>query len=227
MAEQPHRAGHEPPRLAEAPEQRVLCGDALDVLATLPDGSAQTCITSPPYWGLRDYGVSPRVWGGDSSCRHRWGDGERGRRSDLLPSEQSHSEGRLGRDRRQGAAGLKGGCFCRRCGAWKGCLGLEPDPDLYVEHLVSVLCEVRRVLRDDGTLWLDPRRQLRCEPLLPSARPQARRARRAAAGEGANGAEAEGSRRHSLAGRLCPSGGRLVASLGHRLGEAERDARVE
>ena len=149
------RAGHEPPRPIEAGEQRVLCGDALGVLATLPDGSAQTCITSPPYWGLRDYGVSPRVWGGEPSCRHRWGDGERGRRSDLLPSEQSQSEGRLGRDRRQGAAGLKGGCFCRRCGAWKGCLGLEPDPDLYVEHLVSVLSEVRRVLRDDGTLWLN------------------------------------------------------------------------
>jgi DNA modification methylase len=131
-----------------------LCGDALDVLAGLPAGLAQTCITSPPYWGLRDYGVAPRVWGGDPGCRHRWGSGERGRRSDLLPSEQSSSTGRLGRDARQGQAGLQGGCFCGRCGAWKGCLGLEPDPDLYVSHLVDVLREVRRVLRDDGTLWL-------------------------------------------------------------------------
>lgn len=137
MAEQvtPHRAGQEPPRLTEAPEQRVLCGDAIDVLATLPDATAQTCITSPPYWGLRDYGVSPRVWGGDPSCRHRWGKSERGTR---------------------GAAGQKkGGRFCRRCGAWKGSLGLEPDPDLYIKHLVSVLREVRRVLREDGTLWLN------------------------------------------------------------------------
>ena len=76
----------------------MLRGDALDVLAGLPDGLAQTCITSPPYWGLRDYGVAPRVWGGEPGCRHRWGAGERSR-------------------------------FCRRCGAWKGCLGLEPDPD--------------------------------------------------------------------------------------------------
>jgi DNA modification methylase len=71
-----------------------------------------------------------------------------------LPSEASRSTGRLGRDARQGQAGLQGGCFCQRCGAWKGCLGLEPNPDLYVAHLVSVLSEVRRVLRDDGTLWL-------------------------------------------------------------------------
>lgn len=151
----PSRAGQEPPQLTEAPEQRVLCGDALDVLATLPDAAAQTCITSPPYWGLRDYGVAARVWGGDPDCRHRWGEGERGRRSDLLSSERSRSKARLGRERRQGAAGLKGGRFCQRCGAWKGCLGLEPNPDLYVEHLVTVLREVRRVLRDDGTLWLN------------------------------------------------------------------------
>jgi DNA modification methylase len=157
MAEKASRihAGPVPPPASGSPSQRVLCGDALKHLASLPDGSVQTCITSPPYWGLRDYGVASRVWGGDPECRHRWGAGERGRRGDLLPSEQSRSKGRLGRDRRQGAAGLKGGCFCRRCGAWKGCLGLEPEPDLYVEHLVSILREVRRVLRDDGTLWLN------------------------------------------------------------------------
>lgn len=125
------RAGQDPPPVTEPTSRRVLCGDAIDVLASLPAGSAQACITSPPYWGLRDYGVAPRVWGGDPDCRHRWGTGE------------------------QEAAGLKGGRFCRRCGAWKGCLGLEPDPDLYVEHLVLVLREVRRVLRDDGTLWLN------------------------------------------------------------------------
>jgi DNA modification methylase len=126
----------------------------MKVLSSLPAGSAQACVTSPPYWGLRDYGVPPRVWGGDPGCRHRWGAGERGRRSDMLAAERSASRGRLGRDERQGAAGLEGGCFCRRCEAWKGCLGLEPDPDLYVSHLVAVMREVRRALRPDGTLWL-------------------------------------------------------------------------
>ena len=125
MAERPaaQRKGDAPPPASGEPGARVLRGDALDLLAGLPDGLAQTCITSPPYWGLRDYGVAPRVWGGEPGCRHRWAAGERGR-------------------------------FCRRCGAWKGCLGLEPDPDLYVDHLVAVLREVRRVLRKDGTLWL-------------------------------------------------------------------------
>ena len=125
VAERPvaQRKGDAPPSTIAEPSTRVLRGDALDLLAGLPDGFAQTAVTSPPYWGLRDYGVAPRVWGGEPSCRHRWGAGEHGH-------------------------------FCRRCGAWKGCLGLEPDPDLYVSHLVDVLREVRRVLRPDGTLWL-------------------------------------------------------------------------
>jgi DNA modification methylase len=121
------RSGAAPPSAQGELSARILSGDALDVLTTLPAGLAQACITSPPYWGLRDYGVAPRVWDGDPGCRHRWD-------SD--------------------AAGPRGGCFCRRCGAWKGCLGLEPDPDLYVSHLVCILREVRRVLRSDGTLWL-------------------------------------------------------------------------
>ena len=126
-APEPTVRGAEPPPAIASPRHEVLRGDALDVLSTLPSGSVQTTITSPPYWGLRDYGVPPRVWGGEAGCTHRWGPADRG------PG---------------------GGRSCRRCGAWKGCLGLEPDPDLYVEHLVSVLAEVRRVLRPDGTLWL-------------------------------------------------------------------------
>lgn len=145
----------EPPAAVEPASQRVIRGDVLEVLPTLPSGSAQAAITSPPYWGLRDYGVRPRIWGGDPDCHHRWGEAERGKRGDLLPAEKSSSRGRLGRDRRpDGGAGLKGGRFCGRCGAWKGCLGLEPEPDLYVEHLVAVMREVRRCLRPDGTLWL-------------------------------------------------------------------------
>jgi DNA modification methylase len=73
---------------------RILVGDCRDVLPTLPDGSAHCCVTSPPYFGLRDYGVD-------------------------------------------------------------GQIGLDLTPDAYVGALVNVFAEVRRVLRDDGTLWLN------------------------------------------------------------------------
>lgn len=72
----------------------IINGDSLEVTKTLPDGSVNCCITSPPYWGLRDYGV-------------------------------------------------------------EGQLGLEKTPEEYVGKMVAVFGEVRRVLKDDGTLWLN------------------------------------------------------------------------
>ncbi len=69
-------------------------GDCLETLRTLPDNSLHCCVTSPPYWGLRDYGHA-------------------------------------------------------------GQIGLEQTPDEYVGRLVEVFREVRRVLRDDGTVWLN------------------------------------------------------------------------
>lgn len=73
---------------------KVIHGDSLEVLKSIPDGVIQCCMTSPPYWGLRDYGIA-------------------------------------------------------------GQIGLEPNLEMYVQHLVEVFHEIRRVLRDDGTLWLN------------------------------------------------------------------------
>ncbi len=72
----------------------IIQGDALEVLKTLDDESANCVITSPPYWGLRDYGV-------------------------------------------------------------EGQFGLEKTPEEYVENLVSVFREVKRVLKKEGTVWLN------------------------------------------------------------------------
>lgn len=73
---------------------KIYCGDTLEKMRQWPDAFVQTVVTSPPYWGLRDYGVV-------------------------------------------------------------GQLGLEKSPDAYVQKMVEVFQEVRRVLKDDGTLWLN------------------------------------------------------------------------
>lgn len=73
---------------------QVLTGDSLQVLPTLESESIQCCVTSPPYWGLRDYEHPAQI-------------------------------------------------------------GAEPSPEQYVQNLVAVFREVRRVLRDDGTVWLN------------------------------------------------------------------------
>jgi DNA modification methylase len=52
-------------------------GDAADVLRKLPADSVDVCVTSPPYWGLRNYGVPATVWGGDADCPHYWGEDNR------------------------------------------------------------------------------------------------------------------------------------------------------
>jgi DNA modification methylase len=124
-------------------------GDVRDVLAGLPDESVQCVVTSPPYWGLRDYGTG--LWeGGDTDCDHR------------THSEPIHEGGRQGN-----AYGTPPGAYrthrrvsldeCGKCGARRvdQQLGLEPTPEFYVENMVQVFREVRRVLRRDGTLWLN------------------------------------------------------------------------
>lgn len=127
----------------------------------LKSGVVQCVVTSPPYWGLRDYGIKPSTWGGDPTCEHCWEYGAptsetnytdkrrwqhtRNGRDELQPPEK-----RVGWKREA----IEHGQFCR-CGAWLGVLGLEPTPDLYVEHIVEISRELARVLRDDGTLWLN------------------------------------------------------------------------
>jgi len=129
-------------------------GDAQTVLRRLPSNFVDACVTSPPYWGLRDYGVPASVWGGDRSCSHTWGGWQRGRRKDLFPVDRTNV-GRIGPNAHQGRAPCMGGRYCQVCQAWLGCLGLEPTPEQYVANLVGIFREVRRVLKPTGTVWLN------------------------------------------------------------------------
>lgn len=133
----------------------VFLGDAREVMADLPAESVDCVITSPPYWGLRDFGVPATVWGGDSDCRHRWSRLQRGRRKDMLPSDATTRRARVGLTDRQDAAATNGGRLCVDCDAWLGSLGLEPTPQLFVTHLVELFRGVRRLLKPTGLVWLN------------------------------------------------------------------------
>ncbi len=114
---------------------------------------AQVCVTSPPYWGLRDYGIKPSVWGGLPNCAHEWGD----KISIQKGGPTGNTSGLTNRGANQARTAVKviqAGQFCR-CGAWLGTLGLEPDYRMYIDHMVEVMDLVREVLADDGTLWLN------------------------------------------------------------------------
>lgn len=143
-------------------EATLLRGHVLDVLRSLPAGSIHCGVTSPPYWGLRDYGLAPQAWGGEAACEHEWGAEINGRRqtggteSSGLGKYDNGLTGETIRTKIEAQAHGGGrSAFCGLCGAWRGSLGLEPTIELYVAHLVAIFEEVRRVLRDDGTLWLN------------------------------------------------------------------------
>lgn len=118
----------------------------------LRDQSVHCIVTSPPYWGLRDYGLEPIIIGGDRACAHEW---EEHRQYKDSPT-RSGNEG-IGFDDADTtrAQRWQSSQFCQHCTAWRGQLGLEPTPELYIQHMVEIFHECKRVLRDDGTLWLN------------------------------------------------------------------------
>ena len=122
--------------------ERIIEGDAATALRTLTTGSVHCVVTSPPYWGLRDYGTA--TWVGGKS-----GHGHTGSVARVVSGGQGKQYSNVGSTRV-----YSGNCLCgaRRTDAQ---LGLEATPEEYVGSLVAVFREVRRVLRDDGTVWLN------------------------------------------------------------------------
>jgi len=123
----------------------IINGNALHI--PLADGTVQTCVTSPPYYGLRDYGTA--AWdGGDPECDHKPTSTNRGKRKELPNPPAGWAE------RSEYEAFHK---VCGKCGAVRvdDQIGLEETPEEYIEKMVAVFREVRRVLRDDGTIWIN------------------------------------------------------------------------
>ncbi len=111
----------------------------------LPDESVQCAVTSPPYWGLRKYsGEQDLVWG-DTDCDHEWLEETVKATGGLTEKQMTNSGSYFTATRGQ----------CSLCGAWKGAYGLEPTPELYVQHTIEILREIRRVLRKDGVVFLN------------------------------------------------------------------------
>jgi len=141
---------------------KVFQGHVLDVLASLPEGSVQCVVTSPPYLGLRSYGTPPQAWGGDPGHAHEWRPSESNGSAVAAPSDEfvernwrnTGLDGGVPAGQAGPRVGAPESAVCA-CGAWRGELGREPTAEMFVSHLGDVFEAVRRVLRSDGTLFLN------------------------------------------------------------------------
>jgi len=123
--------------------------NCLTGLKKLEDNSIDCCVTSPPYFGLRDYGTGKWV-GGNLDCDHRKVSEE--------SISKSKSKSTIGESPSTGhnlTAFYKG--VCQKCGAKREDhqIGLEKYPEEYIQNLVDVFNETRRVLKPQGTLFLN------------------------------------------------------------------------
>jgi DNA modification methylase len=126
-------------------------GGAMPRLAVGPIHAKEPDPDCPWCGGTGKIAGMETTWGGDPSCDHEWTATPpwRPRGANDAPNSP------LQQGNRGTAYDATGGKLCSKCGCWFGSLGLEPTPHLYVEHMVEVPRAVRRVLRDDGTVWME------------------------------------------------------------------------
>jgi len=129
-------------------------------MKTMPDESIDCIITSPPYYGLRNYGEGlETVWGGVADCKHEFGKEIRLKTSDNYNNgfneRCGNSPGQKKQEHTRGYKEISQGNFCIHCNAWRGQLGLEPTHQSYISHLEMIFAECKRVLKKSGTLWVN------------------------------------------------------------------------
>jgi len=112
------------------PKHTIYLGNTLEILKKLPDESVDCIITSPPYWGLRDYGEETNtIWGGDPNCEHEFEIKEKQKQGLTEPPEPNNSKRTKLENLDEEGGGKKEIIFksgvCKKCGAWYGQLGLE------------------------------------------------------------------------------------------------------
>jgi site-specific DNA-methyltransferase (adenine-specific) len=133
-------------------KNKILCGDVREVLKKLPDECIDMSVTSPPYFSLRNYNEDGVIWDGDENCDHEWNVKE----TELTTgcSNKStivkYSTEKYAVHVQKSEVG-----FCKKCGGWKGQLGLESNMEDYIKHLCDIFDGVKRVLKPEGTCWVN------------------------------------------------------------------------
>ena len=130
-------------------------GHVMEELKKLPDEIVQCVVTSPPYYGLRDYKLEGQIFSDSvplcEEGKHEWYEHIQPAANGLINNDMQ-GETLSGNSATRKP---KRTDFCVRCNAWRGQLGLEPTPEMYVRHLVEIFREVKRVIRKDGVMFVN------------------------------------------------------------------------
>lgn len=130
---------------------QIYHGDVRELASDLPSSVVQCILTSPPYFGHRDYHLDPVIWDQDDSCDH-----EAFIQTDRAPTKNA-LQGSTD-DKYQALVRYQEiqtpGRFCKACGAWIGVLGHEPSPERYIKHIADIFDLLKPALRDDGVCWI-------------------------------------------------------------------------
>lgn len=126
-------------------------GDNREVLLNYPDNHFDCVVTSPPYWNLRDYETTPLIFDDDPNCKHVWDEEITINRGH--PGDKTTLVGPQTADISKSANNF--GSFCQKCRAWKGQLGLEPTPELFIKHLVDTFDIIKTRLKDTGNCFVN------------------------------------------------------------------------
>lgn len=131
---------------------KIHCGNAITLLKQLPDNSIDMCCSSPPYYGLRSYNSEPQIWDGNNNCEHIFNEqiniSTRHKKGETNPGKEAWYKEKDGSNQ---CAGI----FCEKCHTWKGELGQEPTPELFISHLTQIFTECKRILKPTGSLWIN------------------------------------------------------------------------
>lgn len=133
----------------------IICGSVFEPWP-IESESVQAVICSPPYYALRKYSIPDVIIGGDKDCNHKFElkdmelghENRQGKGSNTFNQSAENHIGVHGKK-----VGKQGSCI--HCNAWKGQHGLEPTPQMYVDHTRLWAKEAWRVLRNDGVMFLN------------------------------------------------------------------------
>ncbi len=126
----------------------VQIGDSRRLIHGLANKSIDCVVTSPPYWGLRDYKTKPIIFDGLPDCEHAWG-------ADISCDKSGGTNGGISTTQDESIHIHTKTNFCSICGAWRGQLGLEPTPELFIKHLLDFFDDVKLKLKDEGNCFVN------------------------------------------------------------------------